>query len=676
MRKIFKSLFIVLPLLFLVVLAAPLRALASEEWLGLGLGWNNYTTQDIKDLGDPWVYNWGAGDTGNSKPVNDKDYAFHHPTDSDFAGKYVPTIFTCTNGAVDSVFNWITANNYAGPVIVFNEPDNPDQTAGVCSPGGDVSPAVDTLEYAITKRDTYYAQTKNYVDLIIGGTYASPNANWNWWHDPNSNAPWKHPFWMDLFLAEWQEQHPGQQWPNVEGVHVHSYHLYNAGDQSAWYIQALEGNFADQNGWNDWFEAHPYALGTKQELWVTETGILTGNVSVNNVNTIMNAVLPFYKNNVPEIKRVAWFTNSTNNFANDMKNTSLVDNTNGTKTVLWNTFKNFCTNQGYCGDPLTDVKDATVSGNFITNTNNGNPATSCPGTGEWCTWKNTATSRFFVQNNGDLVIAADPGTGYETCWLQWLNTAAANGETFRVKADFNSTFASGKSFFQIQTWDKTNFLPFNSTWSTTGKTSIDQNVTVYSLFGGRLALKFCAYGTETLTSRKTATLQNVSVTQVSGANVSVKDTTVTNNLLTNTVQWDNACGHGQWCRWYRDGNSTTNTSNILSGKFKIGTPGTSGNFGMCWIQWVSGATANGATYRMKGTADTSFGTNKTSFQIQTHSNEAYKIFYVNGANASIDQTFTVTDNVDPNFVAAKFCTWGTNSAAAEATLKTISLEKL
>jgi hypothetical protein len=411
MKQIFPSLpkwiFSLLLLFSISAMSPPNLAHADyDPWLGIGLGFNNYTKADINDLGNVWVYNWGAGNTHSNFPPTDDNtegYTYSNNPDVDFEGRYVPTIYGCDvggEGGIDDVFNWVAKNNYVGPMIVFNEPDN--QTMYSCSVDLvnnqkvlNMAKAVNAVEYIVSKRDTYYANTGNYVDLLIGGTYASPNNNWDWWNydsSPQNLSPWDKGFWFDLFLTEWENQHGTGTWPNVEGVHIHSYHLYAFGNQSAAYINALKENFTgslnDPNdvGWNEWLDNHPQAYGNKNMVWITESGILDGTVSTANVNTVMNAVLPFYRNNTPYIGRVAWYTHTTNNyFRSSNKNTSLIDNLDKTKTTLWNTYQDYCTDSQWCLDDNSQlgVVDYTFPTNLVTDYQYGNNTSNCPA-GEWC----------------------------------------------------------------------------------------------------------------------------------------------------------------------------------------------------------------------------------------------------------------------------------------------------
>lgn len=672
-KRLFSFVFAFLFLSLHVLFFLPTKSHADEPWLGVGLSRNRYTVADINDVGKPWVWNWGAGNTHGSFPATDNNtvgYTYDNNPDVDFEGRYVPSIYGCASTEADDAFEWITENNYAGPLLVFNEPDN--QTYVSCSKNGnvdwDLTNAVNAVDYIITLRNSYYSATGNYVDLILGGPYYSPD-----WYGFN---------WFSIFESKWVSM-KGTSWPDVQGMHFHLYHKLNdftSSTPASTIITQMQNSMTAANGWNNLIDNNPEYKGTKNEVWITEVGVLDTDVPIATVNTVMDSMLAHLKAN-NRIDRVAWYSHGTNNAEIAHKNTALVDQSNGSRSALWNTFQDYCLDDGECeASPMdVDVKNTAITGNVVENNYNGEDMSGCSNTttGKWCHWEMTSNSRAYVQSNGDLVLAADPGTGYGICWQQWLNTITANGETYNIKGNFNSTFASGKSFFQIQTWDKENYLPFSSTWYTTGTNSIDQNIVVNSSLGGRVAIKFCAYGTETLTARKTATLQKLSVTQVAGSNVSVKDTSITGNLILNDVQWDTTQVNNKWYRWYRNGH-TVNNSSIVNGKLVLSTPGTTGDYGSCWIQILTSAQSDGSTYRLRATADTTYGNSITSFQVQTGYNPTFKYFSLpTGNNVSIDETFVIpTGGYSPANVAVKFCTWGTNTTAKTATLKNISFIKL
>ena len=165
-------------------------------------------------------------------------------------------------------------------------------------------------------------------------------------------------------------------------------------------------------------------------------------------------------------------------------------------------------------------------------------------------------------------------------------------------------------------------------------------------------------------------------TLASGTVIGIKDTTVANNLITNDYYPNFACAFGKWCKWQRVSSSTNHINS--DGSLSVRTTAQAGPFGSCWLHWLQGAKADGSRYRIRATFDSDFSTNTSFIQLQTYSTDNYlrTPLYTTG-RTSIDEVITITD-ANPNYVAIKFCSWGTSTATTSkgATLKTISVEKL
>ena len=158
--------------------------------------------------------------------------------------------------------------------------------------------------------------------------------------------------------------------------------------------------------------------------------------------------------------------------------------------------------------------------------------------------------------------------------------------------------------------------------------------------------------------------------------IRVKDTTVQNNLITNNYNSNFSCEFGKWCKWQRN-TWSTNTVNT-SGGLQVSVDTRSGDFGSCWIQWLQGAKADGSRYRIKATFTSNFPNANSFIQLQTYSKENYlrPALSTTGRN-SINETVTIIDS-NPNFVAFKFCSWGTKTSRTShnAVLNSVSIEKL
>lgn len=631
-----------------------------EQFLGLGLGWNEYTKSDIDDLGGPWVYNWGVGDTtGNGKNPQ-----------IDFPGKYVPMLYDCSLTGFNSFKAWIELHEYAGYALIFNEPDNTGQTWSSCS--NPMSNAVTAIDRVTAWRDTYFALTGNYVDLIFGGTFASPNTTW----DPYNNALGG--FWFDKFKTAWTAAHPGSSWPNVQGVHFHAYAYVGNTDASS-ITSAIKADWNASNGWEAYLNAHPEVEGTKDEVWISETGVLNSAVTQSNVNTVMGSVLTYFKGK-SRIDRLAWFTHSTNAAnRNDRFNTSLVDQSNGSRTSLWTNFDVRCSayNSGYCSpaSPNTipiDVKDTSISNNLISNVYSSDLFVL----DKWYKTIANGNSGAYIQGNGDLAIYSLPvAGGFGSCWIYEMSGAPANGSTYRIRVKYHSSFVNS-SFIQLATQTNQNYWAPPYWTLNVPYSSLDSEPYIYDPVGGVLKFKFCSLGNYTPTADYVANLSNISVVKTAGPNIAVKDTTVSGNDITNSVNNNMSCAYGKWCRWYRDGNYALNPTVINATKLRLTVTPTSGNFGSCWIQWIEDGEADGETYNLKASIDTDFDTNITYIGIETATNPNYATFYANGSSALIDQNVYINDAGDPDHIAVKFCTYGTGSDSSRAILKSLSFKQL
>jgi hypothetical protein len=631
------------------LLFAPNALARDVYWLGLGLGFNAYEKIDIDELHTPWIYNWGAGDSYMFEHTD------HNNPDLDYPSKYIPTFYSCGTSDINLAINWIEKNQYVGPAIVFNEPDNSAEQLRSCTTDG-VNPvqAVIAIDTITTWRDDYFNRTGNYVDLIMGGTF---------YHPGDQSI-----FWLDKFKTEWDKNHT-TQWPDVEGLHFHLYLTQvNYGEDYVNTINTLKNSINGTNRWEDWLEANPYAKGTKDMVWITEVGVLGSSMSAINVDKVAEEILPFLYG-FEWIDRVFWFSHSNSIYKQFNKTTSLVDGVTKIRNPLYYTIQSLGWNYGVGLTPI-EVTEWTSYANLMTNEFTWDYARQDH---HW--WKSSinSTSKSEIHPSGDLKLIALPSTGnYGSCW-NYETTGLANGTTYRLKADYSSNFPTNESYFQIMTQSKPDYL--TTPIYTNGAGSIDQTFNVYDLVGGAVTLKFCSKG-QNLAQQSAATLRHVTFETVSEPVITVKDTTVASNLITNNMTSFGACSSASWCRSYVDNNIIKNKTAITStGKLRITSSANTGNFGSCWIQNIYGGIANGSTYRLKAQVNSNtFATNVVSIQLQTQSGADY--FYMNGTTSTLDETFTVTDASNPNYMAVRFCSSGTGTAAAGATLTKLSLEKL
>lgn len=154
------------------------------------------------------------------------------------------------------------------------------------------------------------------------------------------------------------------------------------------------------------------------------------------------------------------------------------------------------------------VKDTTVAGNLLQDTIDTNFTCEY---GRWCRWFRNGYSYAFISPIDSLSIEAVQTTGdYGSCWIQWVQGAKADGSTYRIKADFESTFPAGTGFpkatVQVQTMNKN---PYKYWAATAGTTSLNETVTVTDAYQDFVAVKFCSWGTNVPQSYY-ATLKKIS----------------------------------------------------------------------------------------------------------------------------------------------------------------------
>lgn len=156
------------------------------------------------------------------------------------------------------------------------------------------------------------------------------------------------------------------------------------------------------------------------------------------------------------------------------------------------------------------VDNMLTSGNYATNNNCGS---------QWCYWIANASSSVAKSAGGRLTVQTQPTTGtYGACWYQWVSnldeSPVADGSTYRLRADFTSTYPGGggfpTSFITIQTENHDN----NVYWSTVGSTHLDETFVLSDEDPDSfVSVKFCSYGVNA-TQSATATLSNISMVKV------------------------------------------------------------------------------------------------------------------------------------------------------------------
>lgn len=647
-------------------LAKAENVIDNGPWLGVGLGFNHYVTADVEGLGKPWVFNWGMGDTYMANHTD------HNRPDLDFPDRYVPMLYGCSISERNTFKTRVEEYNYEGPILIFNEPDN--QTYAECTykpadangPAVDITTAVTVVEDIIAWRDTYYQNTGRYLDILIGGTFASPNTDtygWGGWHSTHGG------FWMDQFKTAWQAEHGANTWPNVEGIHFHvySYYSYNGWDpnvRAQKIIDAMKNDIDATGGWEDWLESNPMAKGTKERIWVTEVGVHDTTETRTRVGTVMDAILPYLKSKT-WIDRAAWYTHSaTTQFYDSNDQTMLVDTVSGSKTALYTKFKNWCTTQGYCVQANEDYYTV-----FMNNW------------GNYPDW--TAPTQFLYYPKYNLPLTSNdqaPGT-FDLDKKLIISVQPEHGQAFATLEVDNQVIYyvpnhlyKGYDSFQYKIVN-----PDGTFISSTAQVAIMDfwldypdylnNGTVPSyLQGGFLAPAAPAQPKAADTPSSGNYSANPAIT--------VKYGSITGNLIKNTKTANFDCNIGAWCRWQRN----TSSSYLIedNGALSITAPATTGDYGSCWIQWVDGGIADGSTYRIKARYLSDFPLNKSFIQIQTLSNENYMstTWWPTVGGGTYEKDVAISSPENGNF-AVKFCSWGTNTPLpARATLEKLSVVKL
>lgn len=154
--------------------------------------------------------------------------------------------------------------------------------------------------------------------------------------------------------------------------------------------------------------------------------------------------------------------------------------------------------------------------------------------------------------------------------------------------------------------------------------------------------------------------------------ITVRDASVPLNQITNNYS-PAGCTWSKWCRWNRNDSSWNNMS--TNGKLELRTKATSGNYGACWIHWMSNI-KNGLQYKIQGayTSTNPFPNNKAFIQVEVSGNANYLSppIYLNGSSGTFTRTFISSST--STFQSMKFCTWGTGlSSDANVTLTKFAL---
>ncbi len=153
------------------------------------------------------------------------------------------------------------------------------------------------------------------------------------------------------------------------------------------------------------------------------------------------------------------------------------------------------------------VKDQSVANNIITNTSRSDFACEF---GKWCKWQRVNYSSSIINQDGSISVYTPARSGdFGSCWIQWLQGAKADGSTYRVRATFESDFPLNTSFIQLQTYNKVNYL--SRPWYTTGRTAIDETVTITDSYRDFVAIKFCSFGNNSTATSRSSTLRKISV---------------------------------------------------------------------------------------------------------------------------------------------------------------------
>lgn len=545
----------------------PLQVHAAQ--LGVGLGRNVYTKSHVDDLGYPWVFNWGAGDTvgnGNDPSV-------------DFPGRYIPMLYGCGASEVSDLKDWITTKNYNSYVLVFNEPDRADQ--GNCSAATAAVVFKDLVDWKNA------SSSRAGIKFIVGGTIDVPTG------------------WLSSFINAYRTNN-GQANPPIQGIHFHIYPSVSSLDPEV-NTASMTSNI---DTWINWINQPAQDWLDTKENWITEYGVLypsNWGVTMATTNTIFIDVTDYIQSQ-PRISRAAWYVYSYLDWE-DRSLTALryYNNTkdDGGATTKYNVYKNKCKDEGLCPVLPTQGLNGTCS---LTNLK--------------ATWTLPNAAPYATEITvKDVTVPASPVT---------LGTS--------VHSSTSATFTTGS-------------------YHTAGHTYSIEARTKQTVIGG---FKYSVVRTK----------------QVVCPAITVKDTAIPNNLITNGIDPDLNCYFGKWCTWERNATSTENITS--TGKIRISSTATSGDYGSCWIQWMQYAPDN-SSYRMRGTysSTTAFPTNVAFLQIEVPGNANFLSpgVYLNGLSGSFDRTFTIPAGTGS--FAVKFCSWGTNlPAAADKQLNTLSVIKL
>ncbi len=261
----------------ITLFVAPLRVDAyvrTEPFLGLGLGWNIYNKADVDELGPAWVYNWTVPWIADKNPY------------VDFGKNYVPMVWGCAPGSNEGVESWIESAGYEGYVMYLNEPDNGHEGAGSnCPP----ATAVTNLAQFIEWKNNYKNATGRTIDIIFGGVVFGPDMPSARFYGEGDDKR----YWLEEFILLWRAAYGTD--PDIAGTHFHIYPwnllLTDKDDILAHMKRRIEGGYDPTyqltfSGWNDWYDQNQWAWGTKNQIWLTEVGLLEANIPKETVDYI------------------------------------------------------------------------------------------------------------------------------------------------------------------------------------------------------------------------------------------------------------------------------------------------------------------------------------------------------------------------------------------------------
>lgn len=468
MKKIRLSLLFLI-IFFILQTSSVSAATRTSPFLGLGLGWNIYNKPDVSELGSAWVYNWSVPGSSGNNPY------------TDFGKAFVPMVFDCN--ANTAVQNWINSTNYEGPVLFLNEPDNgPEAGGSQCEPGT----AVTKLAEFITWKNTYKQQTGKTIDVIFGGVYFGPDMNWARVY-PNNR------FWLEEFYFQWKAKYSSD--PDIAGIHFHLYPWYPdvaateplpswlskeslvAHMQRRW--TGGQDPLYNQNliGWKQWLEntSNKWALGTKNEIWITETGVLHERVPKTSVDYVLNQMIPYYSNQTT-IKRVAWFAHAVNPSWTAFDQTALMDLNNANRTSTWTAFKTQCSTNKYCVATTSTTPTATPTISS-TRTPTPSPTRTPTPTSTTSVTTITATEDAHVNrssantnygNTTTLIVSASSSQPTYISYIKF-NTSTIKGKVLKtaylkLKVSNSTTMAQNVYKSQDATWTE-NTINYNNSRS-------------------------------------------------------------------------------------------------------------------------------------------------------------------------------------------------------------------